>query len=128
VRDLNRTDRVEKAQRKPTPLHGMRLMMTRLGVLSAHPAVFLVVGIYAALWLVFDWQHFNWGSVATIATLLMTLLIQRAEHRDTQAIHGKLDELLRASGGARTELTRLDEQEPELIERHRARAQAEDQV
>jgi low affinity Fe/Cu permease len=25
----------------------------------------------------------------------MTLFIQRAEHRDTQAIHAKLDELLR---------------------------------
>jgi low affinity Fe/Cu permease len=119
---------MEKARREPTPLPGVRLMLTRLGVLSAHPAAFLLVGIYAALWLVFDWPHFNWGSVGTIATLFMTLLIQRAEHRDTQAIHGKLDELLRASGDARTELTRLDEQEPELIERHRARAQAEDQV
>ena len=58
--------------------------------------------------------------------LFMTLLIQRAEHRDTQAIHAKLDELLRANHGARSELTRLDEEEPELIERHRADAQAHD--
>jgi low affinity Fe/Cu permease len=35
----------------------------------------------------------------------MTLIIQRAEHRDTQAIHAKLDELLRAEGGARNELS-----------------------
>ena len=28
----------------------------------------------------------------------MTLAIQRAEHRDTQAIHGKLDEILHALG------------------------------
>ncbi len=27
----------------------------------------------------------------------MTLFIQRAEHRDTQAIHAKLDELLQSS-------------------------------
>ena len=50
----------------------------------------------------------------------MTLIIQRAEHRDTQAIHAKLDELLRAEGRARSELTRLDDEEPEVIEAHRA--------
>jgi low affinity Fe/Cu permease len=50
----------------------------------------------------------------------MTLIIQRAEYRDTQAIHAKLDELLRAEGGARNELTMLDEQEPENIEEHRS--------
>jgi low affinity Fe/Cu permease len=48
----------------------------------------------------------------------MTLFIQRAEHRDTQAIHPKLDELLRA----RDELTKLDEQQPEEIEALRRRA------
>jgi low affinity Fe/Cu permease len=50
----------------------------------------------------------------------MTLFIQRVGHRDTQAIHAKLDELLRVDGEARNELTRLDEEEPEEIERHRA--------
>jgi low affinity Fe/Cu permease len=94
--------------------------------LSAHPAAFLVVGGYAVLWIAFDWKNFGWAGVATVATLSMTLLIQRAVHRDTQAIHAKLDELLRTTGGARTELTRLDEQEPELIERHRKHARARD--
>jgi low affinity Fe/Cu permease len=50
----------------------------------------------------------------------MTLFIQRAEHRDTQAIQAKLDELLRAEGRARSELSQLDGQEPEIIERHRS--------
>jgi low affinity Fe/Cu permease len=50
----------------------------------------------------------------------MTLFIQRAEHRDTQAIHAKLDELLRAENRARDELTRLDDEEPEVIERRRS--------
>ena len=49
----------------------------------------------------------------------MTLFIQRAEHRDTQAIHAKLDELLRVEGRARTELTQLDQEEPETIMQHR---------
>ena len=53
-----------------------------------------VVAVYIGLWLIFDRESFNWQAVASIATLLMTLFIQRSEHRDTQAIHAKLDELL----------------------------------
>jgi low affinity Fe/Cu permease len=105
---------------------GVRLLLTRLGVLSAHPAAFVVVAAFALAWLIFDPGSFRWPGVATIATLFMTLLIQRAEHRDTQAIHAKLDELLRVSRDARTELTTLDQQEPESIERHRADARAKD--
>jgi len=50
---------------------------------------------------------------------VMTLFIQRAEHRDTQAIHAKLDELLRAEGRSRNELALIDDQEPEAIVEHR---------
>lgn len=49
----------------------------------------------------------------------MTLFIQRTNRRDSLAMHAKLDELLRVDQQARTELVRLDEQEPEAIERHR---------
>jgi len=52
----------------------------------------------------------------------MTLVIQRAEHRDTQALQAKLDELLRANDKARSELASIDEQEPETIERQRTEA------
>jgi low affinity Fe/Cu permease len=52
----------------------------------------------------------------------MTLFIQRAEHRDTQAIHAKLDELLRAHGDADEHLAKLDREEPEEIKRQRDRA------
>ena len=48
-----------------------------------------------------------------------TLFIQRAEHRDTQAIHAKLDELLHVHGDARNDITQLDEKEPEQIEAFR---------
>jgi hypothetical protein len=61
----------------------------------------------------------DWHAIATMITWLMTIFIQRAEHRDTQAIHAKIDELLRTSATARNSLTRLDEAEPEDIERHR---------
>jgi low affinity Fe/Cu permease len=56
----------------------------------------------------------------------MTLVIQRAEHRDTQAIHAKLDELLHAQDNARNELTKIDKQDSEEIERHREHARTND--
>ncbi len=68
-------------------------VLTRLGVYAANPLAFLVLIVYAALWIVFKPETFEWHAVATLATWAMTLVIQRAEHRDTQAIHAKLDEM-----------------------------------
>src|SRR6185369_12330305 len=68
--------------------------LTRLGVYTANPFAFLVLVVYGALWYVFKPETFEWHAVATLATWAMTLVIQRAEHRDTQAIHAKLDEIL----------------------------------
>lgn len=61
----------------------------------------------------------RWGAIAMLATWMMTLFITRTEHRDTLAIHAKIDELLRAHGEARTELSLLDEEDIEEIEAHR---------
>jgi low affinity Fe/Cu permease len=102
--------------------HRMRCIapaLTRMGVLTAHPAAFAIVLCYVSAWLIFSFDTLDWHAVATIATWIMTLFIQRAEHRDTQAIHAKLDELLKAEGRARTELAKLDGEEPEAIEEHR---------
>ena len=98
----------------------LRHWSTVIGVSTSHPLAFLVVGVYVALWLIFDPESFNWQGIATVATWIMTLFIQRAETRDTLAIHAKLDELLRAEHRARTELTTLDQKEPEEIAQHRA--------
>jgi low affinity Fe/Cu permease len=102
--------------------HRIASMLTHFGVLSASPAAFLIVLVYAALWLVFKRDTFDWHAVATLATWLMTLVIQRSEHRDTQAMHAKLDELLRAIEGAQTSLSKIDEEEPEDIETYREKA------
>jgi low affinity Fe/Cu permease len=54
----------------------------------------------------------------------MTLLITRSEHRDTQALQAKIDELLRTQGGARNDMTRLDDLES--IEEHRRQHRNDD--
>jgi low affinity Fe/Cu permease len=94
--------------------------------LTSHPAAFIAMFSYVALWLAFSLDTFDWHAVATVATWFMTLLIQRAEHRDTQAIHAKLDELLRVEGRARNDLTQIDDKEPEAIERHRSEQRGRD--
>ena len=93
--------------------------LTALGVWSASPWAFGMFLIYAVAWLTLGRDHLDWHGAATLATWLMTLCIQRAEHRDTQAIHGKLDALIRATAGAQDALTHLDEEEPETIEKRR---------
>jgi low affinity Fe/Cu permease len=100
----------------------IRKCLTYLGASTSHPVAFAIVGIYVVAWLCWDPGSFGWQSVAAVATWFMTLLIQRAEHRDTQAIHAKLDELLRVESRSNNELTKLDEKEPEEIESHRAQS------
>jgi low affinity Fe/Cu permease len=93
--------------------------LTDLGTLAAHPSAFLIVAAYTLGWLAFERETFDWHGVATLCTWTMTLFIQRAEHRDTQAIHAKLDELLRTDPRAETDVARMDEREPEDIEKYR---------
>jgi low affinity Fe/Cu permease len=107
-------------------VHRLQVFLTSAGTWMARPVAFGVVAIYAVLWLTFDRESLNFHGAIALVTLCMTLFIQRSEHRDTQAIQAKLDELLRSHGEARTSLTGLDDQEPEQIEAHRASAKARD--
>jgi low affinity Fe/Cu permease len=92
---------------------------TAVGLATGHPAAFAVVLLYALLWFAFDRASYDWNAVATLAVWVMTLFIQRSNRRDTLALHAKSDELLRVDSAARSELTRLDEREPEDIQKHR---------
>jgi low affinity Fe/Cu permease len=104
----------------------LRRGLTQLGTLAANPLAFLIVLIYGTLWFLFEREKFDWHGIATLATWFMTLLIQRAEHRDTQAIQAKLDELIHAQSRASNSITRIDDEEPEDIERHRKQARKDD--
>lgn len=105
--------------------HPITGVLTSIGTWTSRPAAFLVLLAYAIVWIVFDRQSLNWHGAATLLTWAMTLFIQRAEHRDTQAIHAKLDEMLRSNSSAST-ITRIDDEEPEEIEKHRSRKQQGD--
>jgi low affinity Fe/Cu permease len=116
VADHSNIDSAENPATTPAKKH----WTTHIGQAAGHPAAFVIVMVYALLWLAFDRATFDWNAVATLAVWIMTLFIQRTNRRDSLAMHAKLDELLRVDQQARSELTRLDEQEPEAIERHRS--------
>lgn len=97
----------------------VRAWLTNIGVLAARPGAFAVFLLYAALWIILG-NGLEWHSLATLATWGMTLVIQRAEHRDTQAIHAKLDELLKVHGDAKNSLMNIDDKDAEEVERERA--------
>jgi low affinity Fe/Cu permease len=92
--------------------------LTEAGVWLARPIAFAFVAAFMALWLIFDYKTLEWHGVLTA---LMTLFIQRSEHRDTQAMQAKRDELLKTQRDARTDLRTLDEKEPEEVEAFRER-------
>jgi len=104
------------------PPENVRSWLTEMGVLAARPAAFGLFAIYGVLWITFG-DGLEWHSLATLATWGMTLVIQRAEHRDTQAIHAKLDELLKATGRANNDLVSIDKKDAEEIEREREKVQ-----
>ena len=106
------------------PDHFIRRSITALGVMTSRPWAFATVAAYSIAWWVFEPRSIDWHAIATIATWMMTLFIQRAAHRDTQALQAKLDELIRKQKGARNELIGLDDAEPEEIEKHRAAERA----
>ena len=107
-------------------MDGIRQLLTRLGELAAHPGAFGILIVYALLWFIFDPESLDWHAATTLIVWFMTLLIQRAEHRDTQALQAKMDELLHAHGRADNAMTKIDDKEPEDIVRLRTEARATD--
>lgn len=56
----------------------------------------------------------------TIVTFLMVFLIQNTQNRDSEALHVKLDELIRANKGAHNALLDLEELEEDELDKIRA--------
>jgi len=88
---------------------------------SAEAVAFLVVvmAIWLALGPFFGFSD-AWllvpSAVASIVALLLVLLLQYSQNRDTRALQLKLDEVIRSVSDARTHLVRLEGRSDEELE------------
>ena len=82
-----------------------------LGTAWAFVIAISVIVVWAFTGHFFDYSD-TWQLIintgTTIVTFLMVFLIQNTQNRDSKAIQLKLDELIRAVGGARNHLVDLD--------------------
>ena len=94
---------------------------------AGQPVVFALAAAVIVLWLITGplfgfsdtWQLIiNTGT--TIVTFLMVFLIQNTQNRDSEAMHIKLDELIRAIEGAHNALLNLEDLGERELDRIRA--------
>ena len=101
-----------------------RVFADKTAEVTGSPWAFFVVVVITALWLaVGPAMHFSntWqltmNTLASQVTFLIAFLLQNTQNRDTQALQLKLDELLRATAGARTSLVNLERLSDEELSR-----------
>src|SRR4051794_3287158 len=102
----------------------VRRLAARTPAVIGHPAAFLAAIVLTILWLL-------WGAVggfgdtwllvpsaaASVVTFLIVFSLQYTQNRDTRAIQLKLDEILRGTERARSELVKLERLSDEELTR-----------
>src|SRR5438445_9321129 len=91
---------------------------------TGSPWVFFAVVVVTAMWLAggpaahfSDTWQLTMNTFASQVTFLVAFLLQNTQNRDTQALQLKLDELIRATRGARNTLLDLERMSDEDLAR-----------
>jgi low affinity Fe/Cu permease len=97
------------------PMRVLRLIAMRTPHIVGSPYAFLCAILFTCGWIVWGFAA-GWSTtwllwpsaLASVITFLIAFSLQYTQNRDTRAIQLKLDEILRASEGARSELMKLE--------------------
>jgi low affinity Fe/Cu permease len=92
-----------------------RVFADQTAEIAGSPWAFLFVVVMTAAWLAVGpafhfsntWQ-LTMNTLASQVTFLIAFLLQNTQNRDTRSLQLKLDELIRASEGARNQLLNLE--------------------
>jgi len=91
------------------------------GLIGSTTAFLLLLAITIAWLALGPFLHFSdaWllvpSAAASIVALLLVVLLQYSQNRDTRALQLKLDEVIRSLGDARTQLVRLERMSDEEL-------------
>lgn len=110
---------------------GFRYAANKVSTWAGSPAVFLGAILIVLVW-AGSGSHFNYSDTwqliintgTTIVTFLMVFLIQNTQNRDGKAMQIKLDELIRATKGARMKYVSLEDLTDEEIDQLNRQFQA----
>ncbi len=104
----------------------------RISTAAGRPMTYFVACAIIVAWAATGpFVHFSdtWQLVVntgtTIITFLMVFLIQSTQNRDTKALQVKLDELIRATNGARPEFIGVEKEPEHVMDDRRRRLASE---
>src|SRR5437763_15061739 len=118
---IGRPELVSEGEVQKTPLFARfaRWVERQVGRSVTFVLAIAVVLLWAVSGPFFGWSD-TWQLVintgTTIVTFLMVFVIQNTQSRDTEAVHLKLDELIRVNKAARNSLMSLEEQPDSEVE------------